>query len=72
MIVDHDERIGGVRDHWLKDFSWVGERLIDGALTNRTDLNEVLFGQPRISPRCSAESNASEPYVAKRSSTEEQ
>lgn len=48
--MDHDERIGGVRDHWLKDFSWVGERLIDGALTNRTDLNEVLFGVEKNDP----------------------
>jgi len=29
VIMRHDERIGGVRDHRLKDFSWVGEGLID-------------------------------------------
>jgi hypothetical protein len=40
----HDERIGGVRDHGFKDFSWVAERFVNTALANRTDLNEVLFG----------------------------
>ena len=44
MIVHQDERIGGVRDHRLKDFSWVAERFIDAALANRADLNEVLLG----------------------------
>ena len=44
MIMRHDERIGGVRDHGFKDFSWVAERFIDAALANRADLNEVLLG----------------------------
>jgi len=50
VIVDHDERIGGMRDHRLKDFSRVGEGFIDGALTNRADLNEVLFGVKKNDP----------------------
>ena len=33
-----------MRDHRLKDFSWVAERFIDAALANRADLNEVLLG----------------------------
>ena len=44
MIVHHNEGIRGVRDHRLKDFSWVAERFIDTALANRADLNQVLFG----------------------------
>ena len=40
----HDEGIGGVDDHRLKDFSRMGERFIDTALANRADLNEVLLG----------------------------
>ena len=32
-----------MRDHRLKDLSRVGEGFIDGALTHRADLNEVLF-----------------------------
>jgi hypothetical protein len=44
MIVHEDKGIGGVRDHRFKDFSRVSERLIDGALTNCADLNEMLFG----------------------------
>ena len=44
VIMDHDERISGVRDHRLKDFSWVREGLVDRPLTNRADLNEVLLG----------------------------
>lgn len=39
VIVDHDEGIGGVRDHRLKDFSRVGEGLIDSALANCGDLD---------------------------------
>ena len=42
-IVHQDERIGRICDHRLKNFSRVGEGLIDGALTNGADLNEVLF-----------------------------
>ena len=32
MVVHQDERVSGVRDHRLKDFSWVAERFIDTAL----------------------------------------
>ena len=39
-----DERIGRMDDHRLKDLSRMGEGLIDRPLTNRADLNEVLFG----------------------------
>ena len=42
--------MGRVRDHRFKDFSRVGERFIDGALTNRADLNEVLFGIEKNDP----------------------
>ena len=44
MIVHQDERVGRMDDHRLKDLSRVGERLVDAALTNGADLNEVLFG----------------------------
>lgn len=44
MIVHQDERVGRMDDHRLKDLSRVGEGLIDRPLTNRADLNEVLFG----------------------------
>jgi hypothetical protein len=44
MIVHQDEGIGRMRDHRLKDFSWVCEGLIDRPLTNRADLNEMLLG----------------------------
>src|SRR5262249_50788216 len=44
VIMHHDEGIRRVRDHRLKDFSWVTERFIDTALANRADLNEVLLG----------------------------
>ena len=43
VVVYQDERVGRMHDHWLKDFSRVGKRFIDGALTNRADFNEVLF-----------------------------
>ena len=51
MIVHQDERIGGVRDHRLKDFSRVAERLIYTALADRTDLNEVLLGVKKRDPQ---------------------
>jgi hypothetical protein len=50
VIVDHDERISRVRDHRLKDFSRVGEGLVDGPLTNRGNLNEMLFGVEENNP----------------------
>jgi len=36
---DHDERVGGVSVYRLKDFSRVGEGLIDRSLANRGDLD---------------------------------
>ena len=44
VIVHHDEGVGRVSDHRLKDFSWVAERFVDAALANRTHLIEVLLG----------------------------
>ena len=44
VIVHHDEGIRRVRDHRLKDFSWVAERFIDAALAHRAGLNEMLLG----------------------------
>jgi hypothetical protein len=42
--VHQDKRISRVRNNRLKDFSWVGEGLIDAALTSGADLNEILLG----------------------------
>ena len=39
VVVYHDEGISGVGDHRLKDFSWMGQRLIDAALADRADLD---------------------------------
>ena len=39
-----DEGVGGEYNRRLKDFARMRERLIDTALANRADLNEVLFG----------------------------
>jgi hypothetical protein len=44
MIVNHDKGIGGMDDSLLKDFARVGQRLIDGALADGSDLDQVLLG----------------------------
>jgi len=41
VVVHQDE---GVSDNGLKDFAWMGERFVDGALANRGDLDQVLLG----------------------------
>ena len=51
VVVHHDERISGMRDHRVEHFSWVGEGLIDRPLTNRADLDEMLLGVEKNNPK---------------------
>ena len=37
-------------DHWLKDFSGVSKRLVDGALADGGDLDQVLLGIQKNDP----------------------
>jgi hypothetical protein len=60
MIVHRDEGVGGEYNRRLKHFARMGERLVDTALADRGDLDQLLF---------SIQKHDSKPWLAMSRST---
>ena len=50
VIVHHHEAVRRMSDHWLEDFSRMGVSLIQGALANGNNFDQVLFRVEKNDP----------------------